>query len=272
LAKLAEIRQWWDGLPEWVKDIFKGVGIAVALNFITKGAVGQIIAGLIKGAFAAAGLIPGVGFVIAAGAIALLITLKPFLNPEVRQAWADVWTELTTPTEEGWLGMLKNVFLKGAEASEKTIEETPVLGNLLAWVDSWELPKAIEDLFRGAKDGVAGAAEEGVERPFTDVMERMSRNLVGESVIPDMVDAILNWIRKLADRLGEYLDQMAAKFRVLENSIRGLEPALADVRQFTSGGSIKVINITGPFNIGGGLTAMDVQRAIYDAIFNMLRE
>jgi len=265
LAKLREIRQWWDDLPEWVKNILKGLGIAVALNFLLKGGAGALLALLAKGLGLGATALAGV-LGISGGALILSITALITLvlaNKEELAKWFDPAKDI----EESWAAQGLIVGL------QKIFEWSP-----LNWITGGEwgdwtnenIIYPITERLLGAEEEVREDAERGISEPLTGVMERMSRNLVGESLIPDMVNAILDWMRRLADRLGEYLDQMAAKFRILEDSIRGLEPALADVRQFTSGGSIKVINISGPFNIGEGLTAMDVQRAIYDALFDMV--
>jgi len=178
--------EWWDPLDPAIKNVLLGT---IALNFVTGGAAGDILQGLILGAFAAAGLT----VTLEAGALmaALYIAITPFLSEEVKSEWAKVWESLKT-------GNLAEAFGLGAEAAETTLEQTPIFSSLLNWVDSLFAKKPeIEQTTRAAiRDPLILAAEEAHEA------------LVGHSIVPEMVQSVVQWLTTLLVQSVSLLTQL----------------------------------------------------------------
>jgi len=267
---LGRVKGWFDGLPEWAQKILKTGMLAIALNWITGGAAGAAFKTILTTAFSAAGLVPGVGWAIAAGGVALFIAIKPFLSPEVQESWKKAWATITgeatkfSEMDIPWLRAL-------GEAAQTTIEHTPIMSDLLKWIDSWDvIPKGIEDLFRGRKDSMADATSEGLEKPLVETMERAAEEIVGASIVPEMVESILDWFDTLQLDLTPILDSLTGKLQILEQAFAGLIPTMKEFG-FASGGNFRV-NIVNLQNstFGEGVDEWQIKDWIQAALRDMM--
>lgn len=306
LAKLAEIRNWFDGLPPWVKKVLMG---AIALMFVPglggAGAVMQVLSKLIFGGFSALGILSGPGLAVIGGVLTLSIALWPLANEEVRAKWKDAFETLL-------VGNFSEAAKKMGEAFSKHMKGLPFgLGTLwetqqemmgiaspeettaiwAGWIDR------ITDVFGKKKPEMERAATEAIEDPLVAAMDRADRRILRESILPTMITDILDWLQRMAKDSGAPLDEFArigidafqkvanegldltgvldtliGRVNILASAMKGF-PAPPKALALMAEGSFKVITLNQNFtgaHFGSG-SEDEIRDVVLDAIRDVIK-
>jgi len=138
-------------------------------------------------------------------------------------------------------------------------------------------------------------ADETLAQPFIDAAERARREVVGESILPEMVESILDWTQRLATdvvgpldefanygintfnkladawtlkitSLSENLTKLTTRFELLAKAIAGIPPIPSEL-QLQANGSLKIVNVDlRGSTFGSGIDERQVKDWMFDAM------
>ena len=236
--KFKELIEWYQGSPEWVQNLLKKGALVLAINWVTGGLIsgimttlagvaatfgGKIIAGIMSLPILGITLAAGSGAAIGSG-IAQALGL-PGIGEFVKELEFVIRFRMG---EEGSLSKALGNILDEAAAQiyrdypwfrwivdmlEGTQPEVDLGGDSLAFLggilpgDEEVTPglesfwRNITGFFAAKKEEAAKAAQEGVVYPMLDAFREMEDEAVGESIFPDMVDAIITLFTDLPTKL-----------------------------------------------------------------------
>jgi len=158
-------------------------------------------------------------------------------------------------------------------ALQKMAEWSPI--NWLtggAWSDWWDqnVVGPLTGRIADSESEITTAVEQGVEEPVMSTFERLSEDLVGFSVVPDMVRDVVDWFERMTLDLTPWLDQLTSKFNILSTAIQGIPPIQKDLLQFDSGQlKIVTVNLQGS-TFGAGLSEWEIKDWMFEAIGDMV--
>jgi len=251
--KIKDMIEWWQGAPEWLKKLLKVGTIGIGINWVTGGLGAALLKTLGGAAIALGGKIVGgilalpiLGIALAAGAGATIASelAKALGLPGVGQFVKELQFVLKFRKDEtGSLGKAINATLEEAAAMiyerhkwfkwlvdiiEGIVSPEAMLAR--AGEDGVKIPikpdpdsakayfqealKSIRALFTGDKDALSEAVQDGLVAPIVEGAEEVEEITVGESIFPDMIDAILQLFTQLPIKLQLPLSQFVNVIRV----------------------------------------------------------
>ena len=252
--KLLEIRDWYNDLPEPVKEWFRTGAKLLAINLVTGGLVsggilailggtgilsvvgGQVLlpiavvftlvtalGDLIFGALQEAGFNVGKPSE-AARELILAIKLRIANGEDFIEAIGKIADEIIENVpffkflDETLAGTPEDIIptvdiSPGLKMSEDVAEEKQ--GVLDAVND---IIKGVTDFFSGGADDMSTAATEGLVDPIVGAAEELDEELIGKSIFPDMIDAIMKLFTDLPNRLVVPLQRMVDTIRMWSTS------------------------------------------------------
>jgi len=249
---------YFNELPDWVKKVLTGGAIALGISWLTGGlGLGGLTTGLIK-ALTAVGLSLGpAGWALAIAATVLATLI--IKNKEELAKWFDPTKEL----QESYAGQA------GIVGLQKLVEWSPI--NWLTggqWSNWWD-ENVVYPLTKSMLDSekeISESVQLGVHDPTVREFKKLSDDLVGFSVIPEMVEEVVRWFEQITLDLTPWLDQLTGKFDVLSKAIKGIPPVPKDLIKFDSGQiKITTIDLSGS-TFGGDLTERKVKDWMFEAI------
>lgn len=179
--------QGFNNLPPWVQDILKGAAIVLAINVATGGLVNSLLAALVPLGLKAGPL---------GWAVMILATLV-ITNREELQRW-NPFAAAQQGMESRWVqaGVLLKMGLD-PEVNKRIAEQTGQSVGQQFWEGLKERVNQI--LGVEAPATVEQAAQAGLRDPILSVAQETRMELVGQSIIPEMVDEVIGQYRRMAE-------------------------------------------------------------------------
>ena len=176
--------------------------------------------------------------------------------------WSGVWTALPGVVSGAWT--IISGLISGALSIIKGIINFFV-GLLTGdWQRMWDgwisigegLWTAIVAIFEGLVQAIGGILK-GLWEIIKGVWEAIYNWLVGNSIVPDLVEAIVDWFQKLSDWIGNVLSAMWGIIRGIWNSI------VSGITSFVSG---IVKNIQTAWNLARSITT-----SVFQAVWSFIQ-
>lgn len=234
LTIIDKMTEGFNSLPDWAKDLIKKGLVVVTLNWILGGLPGGILAllasalGMGASSGALAIVASGIFMTIAVGLVFdAVASLVGFGHP-VQDALKALFT--WDDKRGGWsIQVVIDYILdpkKSAEYKAKTgkspledivsqffgnVQNIPAVGGIINQVEE-QLTKSMNDLF--TDPAKKKQVETNIDNFFDSIRnpaKKAKDDLVGHSIIPDMVKEIIGWFGQMRDLLGGIGDQIGDK-------------------------------------------------------------
>jgi len=177
------------------------------------------------------------------------------------------WFDPGKPVSESWAAQGLIVAL------QKIVEWSPA--NWLsggAWGDWWDqnVVYLLTERILDSEEPISESVTKGVYDPTMNMFTKLDEDLLGLSVVPEMVEGILEWFEKLTLDLTPFLDRLTAKFNVLTKAIQGVPPVPKDLIAFDAGNlKIVTVNLQGS-TFGAGLSEREIRDWIFQSLADVL--